>query len=79
MTKLRASFYTAELVHNFDGDWETDVTIEIGLHNATAYFPSSLLDSAGFVAAAGGLPSKHEHGSGRSLSSRPHIFLGAIE
>jgi hypothetical protein len=41
LAKLREALYTAELVHNFDGVWETDATIEIGLHNATSYFPST--------------------------------------
>ena len=43
---LRESLYSAELVHNFDGSFETDATIEIGLYNATEYFPSTWQASA---------------------------------
>ena len=39
--RLRAGFAAAELVHNFDGNFEEDATIEIGLENATEYFPST--------------------------------------
>ena len=35
---LRDMTATAELAHNFDGSFDTDMTIEIGLYNATEYF-----------------------------------------
>ena len=41
LSTLRAIIYAGELVHNFDGSWEQDATIEIGLRNATDYFPST--------------------------------------
>ena len=41
LAHLRAMVDASELVHNFDGTWETDATIEIGLNNATSYFPST--------------------------------------
>ena len=33
--------YASELVHNFDGSFETDCTIEVGFFNASNYFPST--------------------------------------
>jgi hypothetical protein len=41
LDRLHAMLYASELVHNFDGSFETDATIEIGLYNATEYFPST--------------------------------------
>ena len=41
LMRLREVMYAAELVHNFDGSFETDATIPIGAHNATDYFPST--------------------------------------
>ena len=43
LDKLRAIMYASELVHNFDNirGFETDVTIPIGAHNATHYFPTT--------------------------------------
>ena len=40
---LNAILQASELVHNFDGEatFETDATIEIGLYNATEYFPTT--------------------------------------
>ena len=38
---LRDIFSSSELLHNFDGSWETDATIEIGAYNATEYFPAT--------------------------------------
>lgn len=39
LSALREHMRTAELCHNFDGSFETDVTLEI-MMNATAYLPS---------------------------------------
>ena len=38
---LRNMVYSSELIHNFDGSFESDVTIAIGANNATDYFPST--------------------------------------
>ena len=41
LDELRLRMSEAELVHNFDTqNFETDMTIEILLHNATSYFPT---------------------------------------
>lgn len=37
---IRSNVYASELVHNCDGSFDTDVTIEIGM-NATEFFPST--------------------------------------
>lgn len=37
---LREMSDTAELVHSFDGSFDSDMTIEIGLYNGTEYFAS---------------------------------------
>jgi len=41
LAHLRENVYAAELVHNFDGSGHSGVTLEVALHNATEYFPSS--------------------------------------
>ena len=41
LDELRANVESAELVHNFDGSWEEDATIEIGLVPSATYFPST--------------------------------------
>ena len=39
LDELQANVETAELVHTFDGSFDTTATIEMNLFNATEYFP----------------------------------------
>ena len=40
LDELRENVYSSELVHTFDGSRYPDMSIEIGLHNESGYFPS---------------------------------------
>jgi hypothetical protein len=76
LSALREHMRTAELCHNFDGSFETDVTLEIML-NATAYLPSAwplrYLGYYGPMTAAMGHPRSPEPSAEEGVFLLPHF------